>query len=71
MSQQWDQVHAAPMTRENLSIEVQTKVQPGYVYWDCPETSHGPQKLDFQYSNGKLKFQIPQLHYTGVIVIHE
>jgi hypothetical protein len=69
--QQWDQVHASPEKRKHVSIQIQLPYQPGQIDWDCPEISTASQILEFHYANGMLTFQIPQLDYLGLVIIHE
>ncbi|MEP6896003.1 MAG: glycoside hydrolase family 66 protein, partial [Chloroflexota bacterium] len=69
--QQWDQAHVPPEKRENVSIQIQLPYQPSQVYWDCLEMFTASQILEFQYTNGMLKFQIPQIEYLGLVIIHE
>jgi dextranase len=69
--QRWDEAHAAPAPRSNVSLQIQTDRKPLQVHWDCPEAADGPQPLKFGYSNGILTFQIPHIHFTGLAAIHD
>jgi hypothetical protein len=69
--QRWDEAHAAPAPRSNVSLQIQTDRKPLQVHWDCPEAADGPQPLIFGYSNGILTFQIPHIHFTGLAAIHD
>ncbi len=68
--QQWDVFHAAPTPCQNLLARIQLTKRPAQILWDCPE-QQGSQVIDFEYSNGVLTFYIPQINYTGLVVIHE
>ncbi len=67
----WNEEHAAPNPCRNVSIAVRRSRRPSKIFWDCPEQTKGPQTLDFEFSNGILKFQIPEINYTGLVVIHD
>src|SRR5258706_4383114 len=69
--QRWDEVHAAPIPCQKVSIIIWMDNRPSQIFWDCPEQAEGPQTLDFEYTNGILTFQIPQINYIGLIAIHE
>lgn len=68
--QQWDVLHAAPTLRQNTLVKIQISKQPDQIFWDSPE-QQGSQVIAFEYSNGVLSFYIPQINYTGLVVIHE
>lgn len=68
--QRWDESHAAPTPRSNVDIRIRTDHEPSHIHWDCPEADNGPQPLRFDYSNGVLMFQIPHIHFTGLVTIH-
>ncbi|HEY3474796.1 MAG TPA: glycoside hydrolase family 66 protein [Anaerolineales bacterium] len=69
--QRWDELHAAPIPCRNVSVNIQMPQRPQQVFWDCPEHIEGAQALRFEYSNGALTFQIPQINFIGLVVIHE
>jgi dextranase len=68
--QHWDVSHPAPTPRSNLEIRIQTDHKPSQIHWDCPEATSA-QPLSFDYSNGVLTFQIPHIHFTGLVAIHD
>jgi dextranase len=67
----WNEVHAAPTLREQISIRIQMPQRPSQVFWDAPEQTKGLQELQFEYNDGILSFQIPQINYIGLIIIHD
>ena len=67
----WNETHAAPASCQNISVRVPRKQRPTNIFWDCPEQTEGPQSLEFEFSSGILKFQVPRINYTGLIVIHD
>jgi len=67
----WDESHAAPVPCQNVSTKIQMSQRPAQIFWDCPEQINGPQALNFEYSNGTLTFQIPQIKFIGLVAIHE
>ena len=69
--QRWDEAHADPTPCENTSINIQISQRPSKIYWDTPEQTQGFQELRFEYHDGRLAFQIPQIKYTGLIIIHD
>ncbi len=69
--QRWDEVHAAPIPCQKVSIIIWMDNRPSQIFWDCPEQAEGPQTLDFEYTNGILTFQIPQINYIGLVAIRE
>jgi dextranase len=69
--QRWDKAHAAPIPCTTVTMKVQMSERPSRVFWDCPEQTNGPQILDFTYATEVLTFQIPQIHFTGLVAIHE
>lgn len=69
--QRWDDVHTAPMLREQVTVKIQVSQRPSRVIWDAPEQTMGPLELPFEYNDGILIFQIPQIHFIGLITIHE
>jgi dextranase len=69
--QRWDEAHDTPAPRQNTSIQIQLARQPTQIFWDCPERVEGPQALNFEYSDGALTFQIPQINFIGLVAIHE
>jgi hypothetical protein len=69
--QRWDEAHAAPTPRQNVSVKIQMDKRPSQIFWDCPEQTDGPQVLDFEYTDGTLTFQIPQINYIGLVAIYE
>jgi len=70
LHQQWDVVHPAPTLRQKVEVKIQIQHSPSKVLWDCPEQD-GPQNVSFEHSDGVLTFNIPQIHFTGLVVIHE
>jgi dextranase len=69
--QRWDEAHAAPTVYRNVSVNIQMSQGPAQIFWDCPELIGGPQALTFEYSNGTLTFQIPQINFIGLVAIYE
>jgi dextranase len=69
--QPWDEFHTAPIIRENVTVKVQVTERPSYVIWDAPEQTRGPLELSFDYKDGMIIFQIPKIHFIGLITIHE
>jgi dextranase len=69
--QRWDEAHAAPVPCQNISIKIKIDRRPSRIFWDCPELPDGPQALDFEYTDGILTFQIPQINYIGLAAIYE
>jgi dextranase len=69
--QRWDEEHALPTPCENLLVRIEMYQRPSKVFWDSPENSAGPQPLNFEYKSGILIFQIPHIHLTGLVAIHE
>ena len=67
----WDETHAFPTPCWKVSIRIQMSQRPSQIFWDCPEKTDSPQALDFEYSNGKLTFQIPQINFIGLVAIHD
>lgn len=70
LHQRWDETHTSPTARKNVSIKIQLSHEPSQLFWDCPEQMQVA-PLDFEYSNGTLMFQIPQITYLGLVVIHD
>jgi len=71
LHQRWDEAHAAPTPCCNVSIKIKMAERPAQIFWDCPEQTDGPQILDFEYTDGTLTFQIPQINYIGLVAIYE
>lgn len=69
--QRWDELHDAPIPCQNVSVTLQRQQRPQQIFWDCPEQIGGARVLRFEYSNGKLTFQIPQISFIGLVAIHE
>jgi dextranase len=69
--QRWNEAHAAPVLCQNISMKIQIDERPSQIFWDCPELTDGPHILDFEYTNGTLTFQIPQINYIGLVAIYE
>jgi dextranase len=69
--QQWDVVHTPPTPRQNIAVKIQMVQKPAQVLWDCPEQIEGPQSISFEHSNKVLTFHIPQIIFTGLVVIRE
>jgi dextranase len=67
----WDEAHVAPTPCEQISINVQISQRPSHVFWDAPEQIQGLQEMHFEYQDGRLSFQIPQINYTGLIIIYD
>jgi hypothetical protein len=66
----WDEDHPAPTPCVNVSVSIQRSQSPTRIIWDSPEQNKC-HLLDFEYSNGTLMFQIPQINYTGLVVIYD
>lgn len=71
LHQQWDVVHPVPTLRQNVEVKIQMLRSPSKVLWDCPEQLEGIQIINFEYSDGVLTFDIPQIHITGLVAIYE
>jgi hypothetical protein len=69
--QRWDEAHDAPVPCEEVVVRIQISKRPAQVLWDCPEQIDGPQAMDFEYSDGSFAVKIPQIHFTGLIAVHE
>jgi dextranase len=69
--QRWDESHSAPLLCRDVSLKIQLPQQPQQVLWDCPERRSGLDALPFGYANGSITFQIPQINFIGLVVIHE
>jgi dextranase len=69
--QHWDEAHPFPTPCRELSISIQMSQRPSQIFWDCPEQTDGPLALSFEYFNGTLTFQIPQINFIGLVAIHE
>jgi dextranase len=69
--QRWDESHAAPTIRENVIVKIQMHHPPSHVRWDVPEQTQGPRELSFEHNEAILIFQIPQIHFIGLITVHE
>jgi dextranase len=68
----WDVVHAAVEPLTQVPVGVQCAQPPSSVWWICPEQGSGaPQQLDFEFDNAQIRFVIPKLNRTGVILLHE
>jgi len=67
----WDEAHAAPVLCQDVLVQIQRDQRPTQVFWDCPEQTKGLQELDFEYSDGTLIFQIPEINFLGLVAIHE
>jgi dextranase len=67
----WDEEHVNLIPCQNFSVTIQRPQRPRHVFWDCPEQTNGSQVMDFEYSHGTLEFRIPQIHYIGLVVIHD
>ena len=67
----WDETHPFPTPCWKVSIRIQMSQRPSQIFWDCPEKTDSPQALDFEYSNGKLTFQVPQINFIGLVTIHD
>ena len=69
--QRWDEAHAAPAPCKNISMKIQLEQRPSQIFWDCPEQTDGSQALDFEYTDGTLTLQIPQINFIGLAAIYE
>lgn len=69
--QRWDEAHAVSTPCQDVALSIQMPKRPTQISWDCPEQIQGPQTLNFEYSNGILTFQIPQINYIGLVAIHD
>jgi dextranase len=69
--QRWEEAHASPVPRQNIAVKIQMPHQPSRIFWDCPEETQGLLPLKFGYSNGTLTFQIPQINFTGLVVLYD
>ena len=69
--QRWDAAHPAPTPCQNISIKIQLEQRPLKIFWDCPEQGDGPRALDFEYTEGSLTLQIPQINFIGLVAIYE
>ncbi|HKG53472.1 MAG TPA: glycoside hydrolase family 66 protein [Anaerolineales bacterium] len=67
----WNEAHPFPTPCWKVSIRIQMSQRPSQIFWDCPEKNDRPQALDFEYANGKLTFQVPQINFIGLISIHD
>lgn len=69
--QRWDEHHASPTPHQSIPVKIQMPHKPSQIFWDCPEQSQGLMPLNFEYSNGTLTFQLPQIHFIGLVVLHD
>jgi hypothetical protein len=69
--QRWNEPHSAPTPCKNVLITIQTTQRPEGIFWDCPEQAGERTELSFEYADGTLNFQIPQIHFLGLVVIYE
>ena len=69
--QRWDEAHAAPAPCLNLSVSVRFPRRPAQVLWDSPQNGEGPQPLEFEYAGDAIAFQIPHIHFIGLVTIHD
>ncbi len=67
----WDEAHPFPTPCRRVPVRIQMSQRPSQIFWDCPEKTDSPQALDFEYSNGKLTFQVPQINFIGLVTIHD
>jgi len=69
--QRWEEEHALPAPCENVVLRIEMQGRPSQIFWDAPENSTGLQSLSFEYENGILTSQIPQIYFIGLVAIHE
>jgi dextranase len=69
--QRWDEAHPAPTPSRDVSIKIQMPQRPARVFWDCPEEARGPRSLGFEYSEGILTIEIPQISLIGLVAIYD
>jgi hypothetical protein len=69
--QRWDEAHPAPTSSNDVSIKIERTRRPARVFWDCPEDAHGPRSLGFDYSEGILIIEIPQISLMGLVAIYD
>jgi dextranase len=69
--QRWDETHAAPTPCQNVSVKIHMSQRPAQIFWGCPEQIDGPQAVNFEHDDGILTFQIPQINFIGLVVIHD
>jgi dextranase len=69
--QRWDEEHTLSTPCENIAVRIEMHQRPSQIFWDAPENTTGLQPLTFEYNNGILTFQIPYIHLTGLVAIHE
>ena len=69
--QHWDESHNSPVFCQHVPVKMQIFRRPVKVLWDCPENMDNVQELKFEYSDGALTFELPQIHYIGLVAIHE
>jgi dextranase len=67
----WDAAHPFPTPCRRVPVRIQMSQRPSQIFWDCPEKTDSPQALDFEYANGKLTFQVPQINFIGLVTIHD
>lgn len=68
--QRWDEAHSVPIPCQNMPVGIQTPHSPSRIFWDIPE-NNGPREIDFEYQDGTLKFQVPQINTIGLVAIYE
>jgi dextranase len=71
LHQRWNESHASPVLFQNSTIKIQMRQGPSKILWDCPEQTRGPLPLGFEYSNGTLTVQIPNINFIGLVAIYE
>jgi dextranase len=67
----WDQPHTAPRPCKNLKVRIPCSRPPAQVFWSCPEQADDPQPLAFEHRGETLHLEIPLIHYSGLVTIHD
>jgi hypothetical protein len=67
----WDTPHPAPSPCRDLDIHFHYPHRPTRATWSCPEQEAGPQSLDLVFEGGTIQLTLPEIHYTGLIFIHD
>jgi dextranase len=66
----WDISHPAPRPRQAVPVTIAYPRQPQRISWCCPEQTCNLQTLEYIFSDGIIRFTLPQIQTMGMIIIH-